>query len=71
MQWNPGDLAHAGMMVGWLMSLGLDFRHPSGSGETTTLQVGAARPIEPGEWVVQDYDGVRVMTDQQFRELRP
>lgn len=59
MQWLPGDLASAGMMVGWLMANGVEFNHPSGEGETTTLRItGPGRhTAQSGDWIVRRDDG--------------
>lgn len=62
LQWQPGDLGAAGTMVGWLMHDGVDFRHPSGAGETTTLMIrqDSSGPVlvHPGWWVIrQERDG--------------
>lgn len=68
LQWDPDDLVRTGVMVGWLMSHGISFRHPSGSGGTTTLQLGDYRPIAPGGWVVKRADGrFDTLTDDEFR----
>lgn len=57
-RWNPADLATAGMCVGWLMSSGVDFHHPDGSGPTTTLAIRGVngrpdRTAQPGDWIVR------------------
>jgi hypothetical protein len=57
-QWNPGNLAAAGEIVGFLMMGGVEFHHPSGTGETTTLAIGKDEMvIQPGEWIVRDSGG--------------
>ncbi|MEE4546478.1 hypothetical protein V2S66_31500 [Streptomyces sp. V4-01] len=56
LQWNPADLEATGRIVGTLMAHSVHFRHPSGLGETTTLQIGDTDgPIaQPGDWIVAD-----------------
>ncbi len=68
MRWVPGDLLQAGVMVGWLMSNGVTFRHPSGQGDTTTLLVDEeSEPLQPGGWVVRHTDGrFETLTDDEF-----
>lgn len=58
LQWNPASPEATGRMVGTLLAEGVDFRHPSGYGETTTLQIGPTdAPIaEPGDWIVAEDD---------------
>jgi DNA segregation ATPase FtsK/SpoIIIE-like protein len=56
-QWIPGDLAAAGTVVDTLMGAGVDFRHPSGMGPTTTLLIETAEGPEtaqPGDWLIRD-----------------
>lgn len=65
MQWQPGDLAAAGMLVGWLLRSGVQFNHPSGEGETTTLAIKGQPLALPGDWIA--WDGERFRTHQ--REL--
>ncbi|MFF1678340.1 hypothetical protein ACFVYG_20160 [Streptomyces sp. NPDC058256] len=55
LQWKPGDLGAAGLLLGTLMAEGIDFRHPSGMGATTTLLLHTGRGdllAEPGNWLV-------------------
>ena len=60
MRWQPGDLAQAGVLVGWLMRHGVKFRHPSGTGETTTLAIDTLEGTMvalPGDWIIQGTRG--------------
>ncbi|MGW3928723.1 hypothetical protein ACWECC_11535 [Streptomyces microflavus] len=56
LQWLPGDIATAGKTLGALLAEDVDFRHPSGTGATTTLLMhtpeGDELLAEPGEWLV-------------------
>lgn len=56
MRWEPGDLLKAGELVGWLMACGVDFYHPSGIGDTTTLAIktpGGEITAFPRDWIVK------------------
>ncbi|MEU6340245.1 hypothetical protein ABZ883_04750 [Streptomyces sp. NPDC046977] len=55
-QWIPGDLAAAGTVVGTLLATDVDFHHPSGSGPTTTLQIGT-QVAQPNDWIVRSMTG--------------
>lgn len=73
MQWNPGDLAQAGILIGWLLSHDVPFHHPSGTGGSTTLQlVGDLSPIDPGGWVYRRSEGqlhrFYTLSDQEFHD---
>lgn len=71
MQWNPGDLVQAGVVIGWLMANSVSFHHPSGHGETTTIHLaGDYRPLAPGGWIFRREDG-RFYTkpDDEFRQM--
>ena len=60
LRWEPGDLASAGFMVGWLLAHRCDFRHDSGSGETTTLDIRTLEGVmtaQPGDWVIRGVAG--------------
>ena len=60
LRWEPGNLAKAGVMIGWLMACGADFYHPGpGTGDDTCLAfryrgtwTGAL--ARPGDWVVRE-----------------
>lgn len=70
-QWNPGDLQQAGLAVGWLMASGVDFYHPDGTGETTTLAIRSPGQTTawPGDWVIRGVTGLFFAAgDRQFRE---
>src|ERR1019366_877115 len=59
-QWNPGDLAAAGAVVGVLLASGADFHHPSGDGETTTLAIATLEGemlAKPGDWIIRGVQG--------------
>lgn len=66
MKWEPGDPAKAGAMAGWLQANGVNFDHPFGLGETTTLAIydpeGASDAL-PGDWVVNGQDADRRCPD--------
>jgi hypothetical protein len=55
LRWEPGDLAAAGFMVGWLRGCGAEFHHPGGTGGTTTLAIrgadGTEHVAQPGDYV--------------------
>jgi len=56
MRWEPSDLLKAGLLVGWLMACGVDFYHPSGIGDTTTLAIKTPDGeviADPGDWIVK------------------
>lgn len=60
MQWQPGDLAAAGELVGWLMAAGCDFHHPSGGGDSTTLAIRTLEGemlAQPGDWIIRGVQG--------------
>jgi hypothetical protein len=60
MRWEPGDLAAAGEVVGWLMAHGADFHHPSGLGPTTTLAIRTLEgemTADPGDWIIRGVKG--------------
>jgi Protein of unknown function (DUF4031) len=59
-QWQPGDPAAIGEMVGWLMVHGVPFHHPDGIGSTTTLAIQTTdgeKVAQPGDWIVKDARG--------------
>lgn len=61
MQWDPGDFAATGVLVGWLMGAGVDFHHPSGSGAATTLAIRTLEGdmlAQPGDWIIRGVQGV-------------
>jgi hypothetical protein len=77
-QWNPGDLQAAGFLVGILVGNGVEFGHPSGEGDTTTLAIATANGIEmpayPGDWIVRGVDGnfwavPRAVFDQTYEPV--
>ncbi|MFI1701428.1 hypothetical protein ACH419_36485 [Streptomyces bobili] len=58
--WQPGDLAAAGQLIGYLMAQGADFDHPTGTGGTTTLRLRIPDGVllaRPGEWLVHSDSG--------------
>ncbi len=69
MQWQPGDPAAVGAMMGWLMAHDVHYRHPSGTGADTTIMLaGDFRPTQPGGWVMRLPNGqFYTRTDEQFR----
>lgn len=72
MQWQPGDLLQAGMMIDWLMVWNnLPISHPSGIGDTTTLLIGVGdyEPLEPGGWVVRRAGMFFTLDDEVFRSM--
>ena len=59
-QWNPGDLGEAGILVGWLTRSGAEFSHPSGEGPTTTLAISTIEGVmvaQPGDWIIRGVQG--------------
>jgi hypothetical protein len=59
-QWLPGDMATAGRAIGTLMAENVDFSHPSGMGETTTLLMHTSQGdllANPGDWLVRPEGG--------------
>ena len=60
-RWRPGNVAEAGMVIGWLMAQGVDFYHPSGIGATTRLAIRRTPEdtviAEPGDWILHDTRG--------------
>ncbi|MER5372565.1 hypothetical protein [Streptomyces sp. NPDC002553] len=59
-QWKPSDLARARMLIGTLVAEGIEFRHPSGTGDTTTLLLRTPQGdllADPGDWLVRPDDG--------------
>ncbi|MGW0189368.1 hypothetical protein ACWDV7_26910 [Streptomyces sp. NPDC003362] len=68
-QWQPDDLAAASRVLSTLMAEGIDFRHPSGMGGTTTLLILSSRgdlPAEPGDWLVSAEGGHWQVTTSPF-----
>lgn len=60
MRWEPGNLALAGGMAGWLVGAGVDFRHPTGYGATTTLAIVTLEGemlAQPGDWIIRGVAG--------------
>lgn len=60
LQWRPDDPAAVGAMIGWLMAAGCEFRHPSGSGGATTLEIVTLEGpmlVAPGSWVIRGVAG--------------
>jgi hypothetical protein len=59
-RWNPGDLEAAGEVVGTLLADGVDFRHPTGMGATTTLALPTLEGemvAQPGDWIIRGVQG--------------
>ena len=60
MQWRPDDLGLAGPLVGWLLRHEVNFRHQSGSGDTTTVDIetleGTMTAL-PGDWIIKGIKG--------------
>ncbi|MFI9771891.1 hypothetical protein ACIHJG_34255 [Streptomyces sp. NPDC052415] len=73
--WQPGDLAAAGKLIGYLMANAADFDHPSGMGATTTLRLhlpGGDLLARPGEWLVHaDSDHWQVLSAHAFANGQP
>jgi len=80
-RWNPADPVAAGTCIGWLMSAGVDFHHPDGSGATTTLTIRGVngrpdRTAQPGDWIVRRWRmftgaAFAVVTDDVFGAAFP
>jgi hypothetical protein len=70
LRWEPGDLEKAGEMIGWLMAAGVDFNHPDGMGDTTTLAVrtpnGDKKVARPGDWIVRGLAGFHPWPAETF-----
>lgn len=68
--WQPGDLAAAGPVIGYLLAKGADFDHPSGTGATTTLRLHTPDGdllAQPGDWLVHaDGDHWQVVSAHAF-----
>ncbi|MFF9158353.1 hypothetical protein ACF1AB_39705 [Streptomyces sp. NPDC014846] len=73
--WQPGNLAAAGALVGYLMANGTAFDHPSGTGATTLLRLrlpGGDLLAQPGQWLVHaDGDHWQVVTAHAFASGQP
>jgi hypothetical protein len=60
LRWNPGSLVDAARVVGPLLREGVNFRHPSGDGATTTLLIDTPegeQVAQPGDWIVRPAGG--------------
>jgi hypothetical protein len=59
-QWNPDDLAQAGIVVGELLRAGVDFKHSDGVGGATTVVIQTlegAMDAQPGDWIIRGVKG--------------
>lgn len=72
LQWNPGSLVDVARVVGPLLGEGVDFRHPSGEGATTTLLIDTPEGeqlAQPGDWIIRvDGGDWAVMGADDFAE---
>jgi len=60
MRWTPDQFPEVGAVIGWLMAAGCDFRHPSGTGGTTTLAIRTLEGemlTQPGDWIIRGVKG--------------
>jgi hypothetical protein len=59
-QWRPDQYPDVGVTIGWLMANGVDFHHPSGTGDTTTLAIRTLEGemvAQPGDWIIRGVKG--------------
>lgn len=65
-RWNPADPLAAGVLSGWLHTLGVAHSFPSGTGPDVLLAIVGVGTAMPGDWIVRGSCGIYICPDATF-----